>query len=81
MDDGSEALLTEAGAKPADLAGSHPQQFRRPAHAQDPGLQSGQDLDCSLLFRAQDDCPHTSSMADILPEQLDRTFSLSSDRN
>ena len=42
-------------------------------------LQSGQNLNLSLLFRVQGNCPHTSSMADIFPEQLNRTFSLSSD--
>src|SRR5450756_1670337 len=79
VDDGLETLLAEAGAKPADLAGSYPQQLRCGAHLQSPRIQSGQDLNPSLLFRVQGNCPHTSSMADIFPEQLNRTFSLSSD--
>jgi hypothetical protein len=69
VDKGLETLLAEAGAKPADLAGSYPQQLRRGAHLQSPRIQSGQDLNPSLLFRVQGNCPHTSSMADIFPEQ------------
>src|SRR5581483_9125826 len=80
MDYRAHPLAREPLAQPAHLPRPHPQEFARVAHTQCPGLQPGQDLHSSLVPSSQAQCPHTFKYADIFPEQLRRTFSLSSEK-
>src|SRR5205823_1513195 len=72
-------LLDQAFAQAPHLPRAHPKQFGRVAHAQRPGAEPRQNVDSSLLCSSQAQCPHTLKYADIFPEQLNRTLSLSSD--
>jgi hypothetical protein len=69
VDHGRKAPLAEAGSLRTGLARAHSQQLCGRADGKSTGLQSGQNLNLSLLYRVQGNGPNSSSM---------RTFSLSS---
>lgn len=78
---GGHALLAEARPQPAPLTGAHTQQRRRRADIQRTGRHTRQNRGLALLFLVQGNRPHTFKYADIFPEQLTRTLSLSSNKS
>jgi hypothetical protein len=74
------AFLSKASTQPADLSGFHSERLGGCRHIQDSSFQAGQDLYFALLFGVQGYCPHTLKYAVIFPEQLKRSFSLSSNK-
>ena len=75
-----QSLAGKACEQAPHLPLGHAEQLSGLASSELSGGGSGQDVGPPLLCFVQDECPHTTQYADIFPEQLTRTYSLSSDK-